>query len=142
MKRLIKSLFPVLLIIAGLAIAGTALQSCRKRKPSPPQEAALVVSLNPNLGATDRATALGSSYNFQVKIDSPLPPQGVTIEVAYKKDSDGSAVFAQSYTTTLASQDVTVTNLPYNEVGTVTVKVTSKTKGDNTVSKTFKLVKK
>jgi len=132
--------FSVLLL--GL---GSFLQACGKDKdkPQPPQEAPLVVSLDPApSNSTTPVQTLTASYSFKVKVDSQMPTQGVTISVVYKQDSDNQVVFTQNYTTSASYQVVNVTNIPYNEVGTVTAVVTSKTKSDNTVTKTFKLVRK
>ena len=100
----------------------------------------LVVALDPTPGTL--VQNMGSTYNFKVLVQSQMPPQGVTVSVIYRQDSDDVIVFSQNYTTTTSPLDVSITNMPFNEVGTVTVVVTSKTKADNTVTKTFKLVHK
>lgn len=103
----------------------------------------LVVALNPNPGSpTTPVITLGASYDFNVLVQSQMPPQGVTVNVAYRQDSDNTLVFGQEYSTTTSPLPVTITNIPFDEVGTVTITVTSKTKADNTVTKTFKLVRK
>lgn len=143
MKPIIKSIFTSLLAVAVIGTLSFSMQACRKKKPEPPQEANLVVSLDPAPSSTTTpVVALGTTYDFRVKVESTMPAQGVDIQVAYRKDSDNSTVFAQTYTTTTSPQAVTVTGIPFNQVGTVTVTVVSKTKPDNTVQKTFKLVKK
>jgi hypothetical protein len=100
----------------------------------------LVVALDPTPGTL--VQTLGTTYNFKVLVQSQMPAQGVTVSVVYRQDSDDTIVFSQNYTTTTSPLDVAITNIPFNEVGTVTIVVTSKTKTDNTVTKTFKLVRK
>jgi len=115
--------------------------ACKKDKPS--AEADLVMSINPDPGnATTPVVAMGSSHTFQVNISSKMPGKGVDVAVVYKKDADQSTIFTQSYSTTVTPLSVTITGIPFNEVGTVTVTATSKSKASNTVAKTFKLVRK
>ncbi|ANE52981.1 hypothetical protein [Flavisolibacter tropicus] len=101
----------------------------------------LVVALDPDAGSAIART-LGTTYDFKVLVKSSMPPQGVTISVVYRQDIDNAVVFSQNYTTKTSPQQVTITNIPFNEVGTVTIIVTSKGEPDNTVTKTFKLVRK
>jgi len=106
-----------------------------------PVEQNLVVALEPEPGSALVKT-FSTAYDFNVVIQSLMPRQGVTIRVEYHQDSDNSVVFSRNYATTTSPQPVTITNIPFNEVGTVNVTVTSVTKSDNTVTKTFKLVRK
>jgi len=106
-----------------------------------PWEQDLEVALEPD-GGSALVRTFSTTYGFNVVILSHMPRQGVTIDVAYRLDSDNSLVFDQTYTATASPQPVTITNIPFNEVGTVTVTVTSLTRADNTVTKTFKLVRK
>ena len=71
-----------------------------------------------------------------------MPEQGIDVTVDYKKDLDNSVVFSQSLTTTTSATDITINNLVFNEQGTVTLNVKSKTKATNTAQKTFKLIRK
>jgi len=135
MKLAIRSLWYVLLLVLV-----SSCDSCKKDKPEAPGEANLIVSLHP--APSGRVTTLGATYDFQVKVDSPMPAQGVTVSVVYKKDSDATVVFSREYTTTTSPLNVQITSIPFNEVGTVTVVVTSKTRSHNTVTKTFQLVRK
>lgn len=107
-----------------------------------PGEENLVVTLNPDPGMA-LVRIPGSTYDFQVNISSKMPPQGVQVAVVYTKDAPPNPViFSQTYTITNSSLNVTITDVPFNEIGTVTVTVTSKTKPSNTVTKSFKLSKK
>lgn len=133
MKLLIKTLF--------VSLFAVWLSSCYGGLGEGIGEQNLVVALDPDAGSTLVKT-FGTTYDFKVLVKSTMPPQGVTVSVVYRQDIDNAVVFSQNYTTTTSPLNVTITNIPFNEVGTVTVIVTSKSKTDNTVSKTFKLVRK
>ncbi len=135
MKSLLKSIWYVLLLVLV-----SSCDSCKKDKPEPPQEANLVVGLNPE-PVSGINMAMGTSHTFKVVVQSTMPPQGVTIKVDYVKDSGGS-VFTHTQPSTTLETPVTITSIPFNQVGTVTVVVTSVSKPTNTVTKTFKLVRK
>lgn len=134
-------------LLYSLLIALFCFSACGKGGSddnTPPPAAAeenLVVSIDPDAGGTI-AKALGASYDFKVVVSSKMPAQGVDVSVTYKKDADGAVVFSQNLQTTFSPLNVTINNIPFNEVGTVTVVVTSKSKAANTVTKTFKLVRK
>lgn len=101
----------------------------------------LVVALDPDAGSTIART-FSTTYEFNLQVLSKMPPQGVTVSVVYRQDSDNTVVFSQNYTTNTSPLNVQITNIPFNEVGTVTVIVTSISNLTNTVTKTFKLVRK
>ena len=60
----------------------------------------------------------------------------------YRKDSDNTVIFSQTLQTTSSPVNFTVTQIPLNEIGTVTVEVKSKSKPTNVATKSFKLVRK
>lgn len=105
------------------------------------EEENLVVVIEPDPGSTI-ARALGATYDFRVVVQSKMPPQGVDINITYRKDSDNSIIFSQTLTTSNATTNVTINNIPLVDIGTVTVTVTSKSKPTNTATKTFKLARK
>lgn len=92
------------------------------------------------VGAFQRT--FGTAYDFNVLLKSIMPARGVDVTVVYRQDIDNQVIFNQQYYITKFPMDVTVTNIPFNEVGTVTVTLTSKADPSNTVTKTFKLVRK
>ena len=113
--------------------------------PPPAAEENLVVSLNPDPGSTTTPVrSTSASYSVNVVIESKMPSLGVEVKWTYKKDSDGSLISGSTNPITATASPVTVniTNLPLNEVGTVEIVVTSRAKPPNTVTKTFKLVRK
>jgi hypothetical protein len=117
-----------------------AFLNCTPDQPKE-EEQALVIAIDPDTGTT-LAKAFGSTYSFKLVISSKMPEQGVSVDVDFKKDLDNTVVFSQSLSTTSAATDITISNLVFNEPGTVTINVKSKTKGTNTAQKTFKLVRK
>ena len=113
--------------------------------PPPVAEENLVVALNPDPGSTTTPVrSTSATYSINVVIQSKMPSLGVEVKWTYKKDSDGSLISGSSnpITATASPVTVTITNLPLNEVGTVEIVVTSRAKPSNTVTKTFKLVRK
>lgn len=105
------------------------------------QEENLIIAIDPDPGSAV-AKALGASYEVKLTIQSKMPPQGVDVTVVYKKDSDNSIIFSQALQTSSSPLTLTINNVPFNDVGTVTIEVKSKSKPANTASKTFKLVRK
>jgi hypothetical protein len=140
MKQAIRKLFSYTLL-AGVLFSTTALGSCKGDKPDAPQEENLRVSLDPV--PTNPVRALGASYDFAVKVESKMPKDGVSVQVDYRKDSDNSSLFSRNYpSVTTSPLSVSVQGIPFNQMGTVSVVVTSKTKATNTSTQTFKLVRK
>lgn len=133
----IRSLF--LLVAASMMLFSTACND-GGNKPTEVEEN-LVIAIDPNPGSAI-ATALGATYTFKVTITSKMPSQGVDITTTYRKDSDNTQIFSQTLQTSSSPVNITVTGIPFNEVGTVTVEVKSKSKSTNTATKTFKLVRK
>jgi hypothetical protein len=140
MKQAIRKLFSYTLL-AGVLLLTTALGSCKGDKPDAPQEENLRVSLDPV--PINPVRALGASYDFSVKVDSKMPKDGVSVQVDLRKDSDNSSLFSRNYpSVTTSPLSVSVQGIPFNQMGTVSVVVTSKTKATNTSTQTFKLVRK
>lgn len=128
-----------LFVLASLMLFSSACND-GGNKPTEVEEN-LVITLNPDPG-TAIATAFGSTYSFEVNITSKMPPQGVDVTATYRKDSDNTVIFSQTLQTTSSPVNFTVTQIPLNEVGTVTVEVKSKSKPTNVATKSFKLVRK
>ncbi len=105
------------------------------------EEENLRVALDPNPGSSV-VKALGSSYSFKVIIQSKMPSGGVDVNVAYRKDSDNSVLFSQTVQSSTTPVNLTVNNIPFNEVGTVTAEVKSRSKSSNTATVSFKLTRK
>jgi hypothetical protein len=113
--------------------------------PPPPAEQNLAVSITPDPGSpTTPVKATGASYPFNVVVTSTMPTLGVEVKVHFRRDSDGTLIANNDYTFNSLNSTipVTISNMPLNEVGTVTIQVTSKSKATNTITKTFKLVRK
>jgi hypothetical protein len=134
-----------ILLAIKLFIIGTFLVlSCSKKAPAPsptPQEAALVFTLNPDPGSTVLA-ALGATQNFNISVTSTLPSAGINASVLVVKELDGATVFSQSLTSNMANFTTSIQNLQNGVVCNVTITLTSRSSATNTVTKTFKIVRK
>lgn len=131
----IKSIF----LLASFILSSVFI-SCTPDKPKE-EEQNLVITVDPDPGST-AAKSFGSTYTFKLVVTSKMPEQGVDVTVDYKKDLDNTVIFSQALSTTTAATDITINNLVFNEQGTVTLNVKSKTKATNTAQKTFKLIRK
>lgn len=130
-------------ILALLAISFTA---CKKKSsntgdPAPQEEGLSVTLVNVTEG--QYTAAPGSTYTFQVKINSAMPSQGVTVEVTAITDPGGILIpqnlIAPSKDGTI---DVNLTGLEPIRTVKVTVVITSVGKSNNTVTKTFWITNK
>jgi len=114
--------------------------------PPPAAEENLVIALNPDPGSTTTPVrSTSASYSINVVIQSKMPSLGVEVKWTYKKDSDGSIISSNTSSPIVATASpvaITITNLPLNEVGTVEIEVTSRSKPTNKATKSFKLVRK
>ncbi|ANE52190.1 hypothetical protein [Flavisolibacter tropicus] len=145
MKTLIRSV--VVLFFFALAIAACS-------KPSSggggggggsTTEENLVIAIDPDPGSsTTPVKVTGATYNFNIVIKSAVPARGVDVKVKFTRDLNGNIIAPNDYTfdPSTTSIPVTISNIPAGEIGTVTITVTSKSKPTNTVTQTFKLVKK
>jgi hypothetical protein len=109
--------------------------------PPPPTETPLSITTDPDPGS-NTVTATGTTYQFNVVILSALPASGVEIVVEYRREGDNSVLFSQTLTTSSSTTPITINNIPAGAVGTVSVKVTSRSQATNTVTKSFRLVRK
>jgi hypothetical protein len=126
-------------MIAGLF--SFVLGSCYADLGEDHDEQRLSIALDPAPGSVLQRT-MGTTYDFKVLVKSAMPPQGVNVNVVYRQDSDNQVVFNQNYTTTTSPLNVTINNIPFNEIGTVVVTVVSRTYDLNKATETFKLVRK
>jgi len=131
----------ILRISSLLLLTVVLFGSCKKKKGETINEENLVVAINPDPGSGN-ATATGPTYSFSITIQSTMPPQGVDVQVEYRQESNNSVLFSQTLSSTTSPINVNINNIPTAAAGTVTVKVTSKSKASNTVTKTFRLVRK
>jgi hypothetical protein len=134
MKFIIKTFF--------VSLFAVWLTGCTVDTGSEDFEQDLLVALNPDAGVTTPVRTLGTTYDFNVLVKSHMPQKGVTVTVVYRLDSDNTVAFTQTYTTTTTPLAVTITDIPFNETGTVAVTVTSVARPSNTTTKTFRLVRK
>lgn len=130
-------------VLALLVISFTA---CKKKNsntgdPAPQEEGLSVTLVNVTEG--QYTAAPGSTYTFQVKINSAVPSQGVTVVVTAITDPGGILIpqnlIAPSKDGTI---DVNLTGLEPIRTVKVTVVITSVGKSNNTVTKTFWITNK
>jgi hypothetical protein len=93
-------------------------------------EATLSVTTTPASGST-QAPAVGP-FGLNVKITSPMPAKGVTIEIKATPDGSSTAFFTKSSSTTSASNDFTIAGQTVAVVNVVYITVTSNSKSSNT----------
>lgn len=146
MKALIRSvvvLFFFALAIAACSKPGTGGEGGGGSTST--TEENLVINIDPDPGSsTTPVKVTGATYNFNILIKSAPPARGVDVKVKFTRDLNGSIITPNdySYDPSTTSVPVTISNIPAGEIGTVTVTVTSKSKPTNTITQTFKLVKK
>jgi hypothetical protein len=130
-------------VLALLVISFTA---CKKKNsntgdPAPQEEGLSVTLVNVTEG--QYTAAPGSTYTFQVKINSTMPTQGVSVVVTAITDPGGILIpqnlIAPSKDGTI---DVNLTGLEPIRTVKVTVVITSVGKSNNTVTKTFWITNK
>jgi len=104
-------------------------------------EANLVVSSNPAANQVHPA-APQADFPLTVSITSPLPPQGVTIDVKVVQDGQSTPFFSVVRNSTTANNDFTITGTPVGVICITTIVVTSTTKATNTVTLTYRYSRK
>ena len=93
-------------------------------------EANLTVTTTPASGTT-QAPAVGP-FSLNVKITSPMPAKGVTIDIKATPDGSSTAFFTKSTSTTSVSNDFTISGQTVAVVNVVYITVTSNSKSSNT----------
>lgn len=104
-------------------------------------EANLAVTLNPPANSTQPAIPQ-TTFPLTVSITSPMPSQGVTIDVKAAPDGSTANFFSESRSSTTADNNFTITNTPVSVVCVTTVTVTSKTKATNTITLSYRYSRK
>jgi len=104
-------------------------------------ETNLAVTLNPPANSTQPAVPQ-TTFPLTVSITSPMPSQGVTIDVKAAPDGSTTNFFTESRSSTTADNNFTITNTPVSVVCVTTVTVTSKTKATNTITLSYRYSRK
>jgi hypothetical protein len=94
-------------------------------------EATLAVTTTPASGST-QVPAVGPTFSLNVKITSPMPAKGVTIDIKATPDGSSTAFFTKSTSTTSVSNDFTISGQTVAVVNVVYITVTSNSKSSNT----------
>ena len=128
-----------------ISLIGVGSLSCSKgddggsTTPPPPTEENLRVSTN----ASGLNVLAGSTFDFNVVIESKMPADGVKIEYVVKGETDsqdypqGPAIETKTATTA-----VRIGGLPRQKFCVCTITVTSKSKPSNSASTNFRVVYK
>jgi hypothetical protein len=127
-----------------LAFLGLTFVACGKKgaiEPKPEEEG-LKVSLE-NVAEGQYTAAPGSSYTFQVKVNSVMPEQGVNVKVDVITDP-GGIVFPQNPVAPSKDSVINVTLIGLEPIRTVKVTLTITSAGNekNTIVKTFWITNK
>ena len=104
-------------------------------------EANLAVTLNPPANSTQPAIPQ-TNFPLTVSITSPMPSQGVTIDVRAAPDGSTTNFFSETRSSTTADNNFTITGTPVSVVCVTTVTVTSKTKATNTITLSYRYSRK
>ncbi len=131
--------FQVLFIIVVAIIFCT--WSCSDKGGGGGSEANLAVTLNPPANSTQPAIPQ-TTFPLTVSITSPMPSQGVTIDVKAAPDGSTATFFSESRSSTTADNNFTITGTPASVVCVTTVTVTSKTKATNTITLSYRYSRK
>lgn len=115
--------------------------SCSDRGGGEDTEANLAVTLDPPANSTQPAIPQ-TTFPLTVSITSPMPPQGVTIDVKAAPDGSTTSFFSESRSSTTADNNFTITGTPTSVVCVTTVTVTSKTKATNTITLSYRYSRK
>lgn len=131
-------------LFTALAVFAITFSACKKKgaiEPKPEEEG-LNVTLE-NVAEGQYTASPGSSYTFQVKINSVMPESGVKVEVNAITDP-GGIVFPQN--PVAPSKDsvinVTLVGLEAPRTVKVTITITSAGNEDNKITKVFWITNK
>ncbi len=129
-------IFSILFIIPGILLL--IVWSCKKPVTEKEEE-----NLRISTDAVNNSEVLGTNYNFNLSIDSEMPPSGVRISVNVVGESDNRNyspipdIEAMSKVTAIQLHD-----LPAQVYCLCTIRVTSKTKASNTTTLSFRIILK
>ncbi|UPK70692.1 hypothetical protein [Chitinophaga filiformis] len=131
-------------LFTALALFAITFSACKKKgaiEPKPEEEG-LKVALE-NVAEGQYTAAPGSSYTFQVKINSVMPAAGVNIKVDAITDP-GGIVFPQNPVAPSKDSVINITLVGLERLRTVkvTVTITSAGNENNKITKTFWITNK
>ncbi|HJT75459.1 MAG TPA: hypothetical protein VJ720_15590 [Chitinophaga sp.] len=131
-------------LLATVALLALTFSACKKKgaiEPKPEEEL-LKVSLE-NVAEGQYTAAPGTTYTFQVKVNSVMPPEGVNIEVNAITDP-GGIVFPQNPVAPSLDSTINITLTGLEPIRTVkvTILITSVSNPANKISKYFWITNK
>jgi len=118
-------LFAILIFVFAPFLAGCGGSSKTNTEPS------LTVTTTPAIN-TVQAPALGPTFPLNVTVTSTMPPKGVTISVKATVDGSANSFFTTSKSTTVKSNDFTISGQQIADENVVTITVTSNGTASNT----------
>ena len=93
--------------------------------------------------AVNNSEILGSTYDFNVMVESVMPPSGVTISVKVIGESDNRNYSTVSnIMTSNKTTQIRLNGLPQQQYCLCSVTVTSKTRSTNTQTLGFRIIQK
>ena len=95
--------------------------------------------LRATIDALPMNTIVGPDFNFNLMVQSKMPPSGVNIEYNVKGELDQHLYFNDQKETTTNNTPLRIPNLPRQIVCLCTVVVTSKTLSTNKTSLSFRV---
>ena len=126
MRAVSKILFAI-----GISVLLISVVKCHKD----PGEEALRISTD----ASQVNNTASPLFDFNLKVESKMPPSGVKIEYMVKGEAD-NVVYSQSQATSTTSQKLlTIYSLPRQIMCICTINVTSQTKSTNTATTSFRV---
>lgn len=78
-------------------------------------------------------------FDFNLKVESKMPPSGVKIEYIVKGEADNVVYYQNQATTTASQKLLTMYSLPRQIMCICTIAVTSQTKADNKATTSFRV---
>lgn len=84
-------------------------------------------------------TTPSSFFDFNLKVESKMPPSGVKIEYVVKGETNNVLYFQNGVTITEAQKQLRINNLPRQIMCICTVTATSQSKTTNTVTTSFRV---
>ena len=126
--------YPVVFLIAMLAILVLPRCGGGSKTPDPPAETNLTITASPAVNGQSESPAPGPNFPLSVTVTSTMPPQGVKIEVTATPEGSSTAFYTDTKTTSSTTSNFVITNTPQTVVCRVTVTVTSVSKATNKVT--------
>ena len=118
-------------LVIGLSLMLLSIVKCHKDN----EEEALRISTD----ASPMNTTPAPNFNFNLKVESKMPPSGVDVEYIVKGETDNHVYFQNQTIANNSPTVLTIINLPRQITCICTITVTSKSKATNTATTSFRV---